>query len=190
MTQLPHPMMKPSAPRTLGTLSIVFGSIVAVFSGFGVLFGTTLGGMMQPSGIQREAFERYSADIHTVSFANNLAMFVMSLLLIYIGGGQRKYAPWARTASVKWGLAALGWLMVFGIVTCTVVFPAMERFVAEIAGQLHGVPMGGIMKFSMLFVLVLYGPYPIILITAFRRPHIVAAMSEPSLPTAIVHTGP
>jgi hypothetical protein len=190
MTLPPYPNFKPSAPRTLGTLSIVFGSIVGVFSLFGLLAGTQLGMMMQPDGSQREAFERYTSEIHGVGLANNAAFLVMSLVLLYIGTGQRKYARWAGAASVKWGMAALCWLAVFAVFHFTVVMPAMDRYLGAISHQLNGMPLGGIMKFSSVLAIAIYAPYPIILIATFRKPHIVAAMSEPSLPTAIVHNAP
>jgi hypothetical protein len=186
MTTPPYATYKPAAPRTLGTLSIVFGSIVAALSVFGLLAGTQLGTMMQPDGTQREAFERYSAHIHWVGQANNLALLAMSILLIYIGRGQRSYARWAASASVKWALAGLGWLAVTVVLHFVVVAPALDEFVTSISHHLNGVPMGGIMKFGALLGYLFYAPYPIILLVTFRKPHIVAAMSEPSLPTAIV----
>jgi hypothetical protein len=186
MTMPPYSNLKPGAPRTIGTLSLVFGSIVAALSLFGLVAGTQLGMMMQPDGSQRDAFERYSAEIHWVGQANNLALLAMSVLLIYISRGQRSYARWAAAASVKWGVAGLAWLVITVVLHFIVVAPAMDEFVAAIGNRFNGVPMGGIMKFGALIGYAFYAPYPIILLVTFRKPHIVAAMSEPPLPTAIV----
>ncbi len=187
----PYPAIKPGAPRTIGMLSIVFGSIVTALSVFGLIAGTHIGAMMQPDGSQREAFERYSEQIHWVGQANNLALLAMSILLIVIGRGQRSYQRWAAPASVKWGIAGVLWIVVTVVLHFAVVAPAMDEFVASLNHQLPGVPMGGIMKFGALLGYAFYAPYPIILIVAFRKPHIVAAMSEPELPTAIASpTGP
>src|SRR5580692_6012013 len=130
MTMPPYSNLKPGAPRTIGTLSLVFGSIVAALSLFGLVAGTQLGMMMQPDGSQRDAFERYSAEIHWVGQANNLALLAMSVLLIYISRGQRSYARWAAAASVKWGIAGLAWLVITVALHFIVVAPAMDEFVA------------------------------------------------------------
>jgi hypothetical protein len=183
---MPLPITKPGAPRTLGTLSIIFGMIVACLSLFGLLAGTQLG-MFQPEGVQREAFERYAAEIHGVTQFNNIALLAMSVLLVVIGRGQRAYARWAAPASVKWGLAGLAWVLITVVIHFVVVAPAMEQFVSSISHRLNGLPMGAIMKFGTLLGFAFYLPYPIILIVTFRKPNVVAAMTEPSLPTAIVN---
>ncbi|MBS1121994.1 MAG: hypothetical protein H6Q90_4222 [Deltaproteobacteria bacterium] len=183
-----YPVPKPAAPRTLGTLSIIFGSIVGAMSLFSLIIGKQVGAMMQTNGSQKAAFEDYMAEIHTVSMVQSGAMLVMSAALVYLGVGQRRYLRSAASASVKWGLVALVYLVAILIVQCVVVLPALDRFMEAISHGMNAqLPMGGIMKISVFFGLAFYAPFPIILMVTFRKPHILAAMDQPQLPVATVH---
>jgi hypothetical protein len=116
-----------------------------------------------------------------------IVMSVMSLALIYIGVGQRKYQRWAASASVKWGILALLWLVVYLVLQFVVVLPALDRFMDAIShGAMRDMPVGGMMKFGAFLGMAMYAPYPIILIAVFRKPQNIAAMDQPSLPTATV----
>ncbi len=187
---VPHcfPVPKSSTPRTLGTLSIIFGSIVTALSLFSVIGGKQLGAMMQTQPGQQEAFAEYMNEIATVSTLQNVVMLGMSIALIYLGIGQRKYMRWAASASVKWGVVALIYLLVILVVQAVVVLPAMERFMDAISqGHMKALPMGGIMKVSLFLGLAFYAPFPIILIAAFRKPRNLDAMDQPALPVATLH---
>jgi hypothetical protein len=163
-----------TAPRTLGTLSIVFGAIVTCFSTFNLVFGKALAGM-QPSG-QREMMERFSAEVHGWSMAVSAVMTAMSLALLFIGIRQRAYKRSAVRASVVWGVVALLLLVGQVFVQLGVMLPAMERLMDSLP---HGdLPMGGIMKVSALLGLAFYVPYPIVMIVCFRKPTIVAVMDQ------------
>ncbi len=152
---------------------------------FSLVAGKQLGSMMQTKASQREAFERYMGEIHSVSLLQSAVMLVMSVILIYIGLGQRKYMRWAAGASVKWGVAALLYLVAILIVQFVVVLPALDRFMQEVSQGLGAqLPMGGIMKVSLFLGLAFYAPFPIILIVAFRKPNTLAAMDQPTLPVA------
>jgi hypothetical protein len=182
-----YPVPKPAAPRTLGTLSIIFGSIVGAMSLFSLVAGKQLGSMMQTTGSQKAAFEQYMSEIQTVSMVQSGVMLVMSLALVWLGLGQRRYQRWAAAASVKWGVLALGYLVMMLIVQFVVVVPALDRFMAAIShGMGAQLPMGGIMKISLFLGLAFYAPFPIILILQFRKPKNLEAMNEPQLPTATV----
>jgi hypothetical protein len=184
----PPPMPRKSGtPRTLGMLSIIFGSIIGAMSLFNLVAGKQLGLMMQPTSSQKELFERFTDEVHTVSMVQGAVMLVMSIVLIYIGTGQRKYMRWAAGASVKWGIVALLYLVANAVIQFTVVIPATNRLMESIShGGLASVPMGGIMKFAAFLGIAMYAAFPIILISAFRKPHNIAAMDQPSLPTATV----
>jgi uncharacterized membrane protein (DUF485 family) len=184
--QVPQ-MYRSNTPKTLGVLSIVFGSIIAAMSAIGLAAGKQFGSMVQAHG-NEAAFDRFIAETHAVSVLQSTAMLVMSLLLIYIGTGQRKYMRWASGASVKWGIAALVYLVVNAIVQFTVVMPALDRFMTEISHANIDVPVGAIMKVSQFIGLAMYAAYPIVMISAFRKPHNIASMDQPppTMPTATV----
>jgi len=165
-----------NAPRTIGILSIIFGSIISITSLLGI-FGRQLGASMQATSSAREAFEQFSAEVHTWSVAIACVMMAMSLSLVFIGIGQRGYRRWAARASVMWGAIALLVLVAQTVIQFTVMMPAMEHFVESMPHAVD-MPMGGIMKVSAVIGLLFYAPYPIILIVCFRKPNIVAAMDQ------------
>ncbi|HTR53803.1 MAG TPA: hypothetical protein VMJ10_24080 [Kofleriaceae bacterium] len=167
---------RPGAPRTLGILSIIFGSLITFTSLLGIA-GKQLGAAMQQNERSREAFEQFSGEIHGWSVGVACVMAAMSIALLVIGIGQRGYKSWAARASVTWGAVALLVLVAQAVLQFTVMMPAMEHFMQSIPNPAD-VPMGPIMKVSAIIGLLFYTPYPIILIVSFRKPHIVAAMQQ------------
>ena len=65
----------------------------------------------------------------------------------------------------------------------TVILPALDRFIERIShgGQMN-VPMGKIMKVSTIIGVLFYAPFPIVLLAAFRKPNVRAAMDQPPPP--------
>jgi hypothetical protein len=180
---MPMVPQKSATPRTLGTLSMTFGGIIAALNLIGVLAGKQFNAMMKVEASQQEAFDQYLREVHNASLALGVVMLVMSIALFVIGTGQRGYKRWAVTASVAWGIAALVFLVINLFVQLTVILPALDRFIEAIShGNMPG-QMNGIMKVSALLGLAFYAPYPIILIVAFRRPHNIQAMDQPPEPT-------
>jgi hypothetical protein len=185
----PYQYYRSTTPSTLGMLSIVFGSLIAATSAFGLAAGKQLGSMMQHSGSQAEAYDRFISETHTVSMVQSSVFLIMSLALIYIGVGQRKYMHWALGATKKWAVVGLAFLVINLIMTLAVVSPAMDRFIADIS---HGlgtdIPMGGMMKVGSFMGVVLYAAFPIVLLSSFRKPQNVIAMDQPpaGVPTATV----
>ncbi|HUJ59857.1 MAG TPA: hypothetical protein VLX92_15240 [Kofleriaceae bacterium] len=180
-----YPPPRSPAPRTLGTLSIIFGSVVSLLSLVGLVVGRQLAGFTVRAS-QQEAFERYLREVHGASRLLSALMLMMSIALIYIGLQQRAYKRAAVRASITWGIVALAVLVVQIFVQLTVIGPALDRFVDAISQGPQIVPMSGIMKFSSLFGVAFYAPYPIILIATFRKPKFVAIMDQPVLPEAKV----
>ena len=168
--------MKSTTPRTLGTLSMVFGGIVTALSLFNLLAGKAFTTMTVQAG-QRAAFERYLDSLSGYTMVQSIVMLVMSIALVYIGTGQRGYKRWATGASVMWGLIAL--VVVVGqlIGAVAIALPALEVFARDIA---HGGPGASAIimsaKIGVFVGIAFYAPYPIILISSFRKPHNVAAM--------------
>ena len=178
--------MKSSSPRTLGTLSMVFGGIVAAFSLLNLVAGNAFANMVDHSHIRKESWERYMSDIHGASMAMAAVMLVMSASLFYIGMGQRGYQRWATRASVWWGIAAIVVLAAQLVVNLSVVVPAMDRLLDGMANQRLRDTMGAGMKVGVFGGLLFYLPYPIVMIVAFRKQANVDAMDQPPLPTATV----
>ena len=173
-----------TAPRTLGTLSMVFGGLITATSFFGLVFGKQIGQMSQVQPSQQEAFDQYIREIHGVSTGLSAMMLVMSIALFIIGTGQRGFKRWAINASIIWGAVALVCLAINLIVQLTVILPALDRFIERIS---HGgsvkLPLGNIMKVSTIVGVLFYAPYPIILIAAFRKPNVREVMDQPPKPT-------
>jgi hypothetical protein len=172
----PPPPPRSTTPRTLGTLSMVFGGIVSFLSLINLALGKQVGSFTQVNESQREAFDHYLAEVHGASMGLAAMMLVMSIALFVIGTGQRGYKKWAVSASVIWGVLALVCLGIQLFVQLTVMMPALDRFVEMISHGNMPVPIGTIMKVAMVFGLVFYAPYPIIMIVSFRKPDVLASM--------------
>jgi hypothetical protein len=101
----------------------------------------------------------------------------MSIWLIILGVGQRRYRVWAAGQSVGWGVIALVILIGVVVVHLTVIGPAAGRMIAAITRH-SDVPssLGSFMTLAGLGGVIFYAPYPIILIVALRKPAIAGAM--------------
>jgi hypothetical protein len=108
-----------------------------------------------------------------------IAMLLMSIALIFIGIGQRRYRRWAQLASVTWGWLGLIILAFQFAFWLNVVSPALDTFMESLS-LFHG--KGSLLSgFSNSFgfiSLFLYAPYPILLIILMGRPSIVRSMSQ------------
>ncbi len=184
----PQAPIKSSTPRTLGTLSMVFGGIVVALSLFGLLAGNSFSGMIDHSHISKDAWNRYMSDVKGASMAMSGLMLAMSAALFYIGTGQRSYQRWAVRASVWWGIAAIAYLVLQLIVNLTVVLPAMDRLLEAVSSSRMRGTMSATMKIGVFSGLAFYLPYPIVMIVAFRKQANVDAMDQPPLPTATATT--
>jgi hypothetical protein len=173
------PPYPPSSPQTLGTLSIVFGAIVGVFSLLNLLgIGRGLA-MMTNARTNADAVRNYLDAIQTSSMIQSLAFVAMSTWLVMLGVGQRRYRRWAARQSVLW--AAAGFAVLAGVVIMNIVVlgPASQRFMDETLRHSH-LPQGfgAIMRWAGLFGIAFYLPWPIILLVTFRQPKIISAMSQ------------
>jgi hypothetical protein len=169
---------RPKTPKILGILSIVFGSITAASSVWGV-FSTGVATRFirhLPQHIV-EAYERLVAETNLATTIQSAAFLIMSIALIWIGAKQLKYRAVAVKASIWWGGIAL--LVLVGAVFQHMFIhgPALERYNDAIAGDT--LPGLGQMSAMMGYVgLLAYVPYPIILIVTFRKQAIVDVMKE------------
>lgn len=172
----------PSAPRTLGLLSIIFGSVVGAFSFFGLIGGSAgLAGMMlrgMPNTGSMSAMQDYLEAIRVPSMIHSLVFVAMSAWLLALGVGQRRYRAWAARQSVLWGVLGLVAIAGVCVMQFAVIGPAAERMFAEMShhARMTG-GVGAITRMATLLGLAFYLPYPIIMIVTFRKPDIVAAMN-------------
>jgi hypothetical protein len=175
----PYPPLPPSSPQTLGTLSIVFGAVVAGFSLINVLgVGQGFAMMMQPRG-NADAIRDYLEAIRTPSMIQSGAFLAMSTWLLVLGVGQRRYRRWAAGQSVLWAAIALVVLVGVVVISVVVLGPASQRMMEDTMRHAH-LPhaMGAMTRWLSLVGIVFYVPWPIILLATFRQPKIVAAMNQ------------
>jgi amino acid transporter len=166
----------------MGILSIVFGSLVALFSIFGLFSTEMMMGM--PSGPEAEEFDavfgEFMEKARVPQLISGVLMVGMSIALIAIGIGQVKYRRWAAQASVMWGVAALVVLVIIGIMQVTMLGPAFQAFFDEVAATDPEAPsMAGFGSMAGAFSLaglVVYLPYPILMIVFFRKLPVVESM--------------
>jgi hypothetical protein len=179
------PSEVPKAPRVLGILSMVFGGIVALVTLFNVVSGASpnLGSMGDLGGFDStvlvEAEREFVEQTRMTSLVSGLLNLVMATSLIFIGTGQFKYKKWAAPASVKWGIVALLVLVVDAVIQFAVTLPAMEELFGRLMAAEPDLPdVRAIVKAASVIPLLLNLPYPIILITIFGKPRVVAAMTN------------
>jgi hypothetical protein len=178
---------RPSSPKVLGILSIVFGSITALFTLVGLMLSGSVGKMyedMPGMGDLSGPFQRFEEATRTVSYINAILFTVMSLALIFLGVQQLKYRRAAIKPTIIWGIAALVVLAVIIVLQVTIVGPAPERMMQEFADAMSSEfggrnPFGGMGSFMTLGAVgsfFFYSPYPIVLLILFTRPKVQAAM--------------
>ena len=181
-------------PVTLGVLSMVFGSLVALYSGFNLLFQrfsgsflTSLGqfaasaprkpGQPDPSLM----FDKIGAAVKSVAPYTTALLsgkLVFSIALVAIGYGLYKRARWSRSGAIAWGALALVFLAAELMVTIGVVQPRMTAAMQEVFRTMPSGDPGAAMMQAMqgsqgtitiIFNLVLYAPFPVLLLILCGR---------------------
>jgi hypothetical protein len=175
----PYPPRPPTGPQTLGTLSIVFGAVVAGFSLLGLLgVSQSLATMTNPKA-NADIVRDYLDAIRTPTMIQSFVFVAMSTWLLVLGVGQRRYRRWAARQSVLWAAIALVVLVGVVITNIVVLGPAAQRMMDETMRASH-LPhaIGAMTRWLGLLGIVFYVPWPIILLATFRQPKIVAAMNQ------------
>ncbi len=171
-----------AVPRTFGILSIVFSSLVLVGSLFGLL------GLIVPVAL-KHAPPSSAKDAEAMAMLSTMylgmgvisaILTVMSGALLAVGIGQLRYRAWAAVWSVRWGIVALGAIVVMAILMTRTMGATMGSIgslgdnpnpqAAHVVGNIFG----GVYAAMMV---VFYSPYPILMLVYFSRDRVRAAMT-------------
>src|SRR6185436_573062 len=101
-------------PLTLGVLCIVFGSVTALWKGFGLFLNSMSGSTMK-------GFTSLMAAAPRRPGQPDPAVLLFAIALIVIGVGMYKRQMWARTAAIGWSALALVYVLVEIVVQLTVI---------------------------------------------------------------------
>ena len=183
--------MQPAAgvtrvPRTMGILSIVFGSFILFFSLFGSfgLLVPLLASHAPPSQRPEDAVMLAAISrIYGAMGAISLLLTVMSALLLALGIGQLRYRRWAGVWSARWAIVALGCVVVMALVAANFFSSFFDLMAASDhatnaqarAGAKQEGRAMGIIYAAM--VVMLYAPYPIVILALFSRKHVRESMT-------------
>jgi hypothetical protein len=167
---------RPSAPRTLGTLAVVFGVIVASMSALSLATGGP--GQQGDDRYSADALAAFTAATRGASLGTSLILVAMSMTLATIGGGLRRYERWAVRAGQRWAVGALFIVGALTYVNAAVVGPAAAELFASAKDE-ELTAMVAMMKWAGLGTALIYTPFPLVLWSQLRRPEIIAAMDQP-----------
>jgi len=180
---MPQDMGPSRAPRTFGILSIVFSSLVLLGSLFG-LIGLVVPVMIRHAPPSSAADQRTLQMLSTMYLGMGLIsaiLTVMSALLIALGIGQLRYRRWAAVWSVRWGVVALGAVVVMAMLCATMFGQSVSNAVSmdgpmkdPAAARMAGNMFGAVYAVMIVFF---YAPYPILLMVFFSRPRLRAVMT-------------
>jgi hypothetical protein len=192
-TELPKlaPHERSPAPKVFGVLSIIFSSIVLLFSTFGLLAGVAAGAAGHSTAAASSDVDRAAEVVGQKILAGfgiqSVILFVMSAVLLAIGIGQLRYRVWARRWSVYWGSAALVCVVVLAAISILIISPAYADLINSAAKAKPGAEalpgamgdlsawLGG--TFAVMCV-IFYTPYPAMMLLFFTRERVRASMTE------------
>jgi hypothetical protein len=180
------------APKVFGVLSIVFSSLTLIGSLLGALGGamsTALRNVEVPDNpkfAEARSMVQGLARIYRIIGVQSLMIALLSVALLVIGIGQLRYRAWARRFSLYWGGTALGAVAGMVLISVMLLGPAYHDLMTAAARTVRSratvapemgldVLMGG--SAAVLEVL-LYAPYPILLLVFFSRDRVRAAMTR------------
>jgi hypothetical protein len=170
-------------PRTFGTLSIIFASIVLAGSLFGMvgLIVPALVAHAPPSGRPGDAEALHAISTMYLGMGLISTIFAaMSAWLLALGIGQLRYRTWAAVWTPRWGIVALGSIVVMAILMTTT-FSSLLGGISSMQGGEHpeaGKQVGTMLGLVYASMMVLfYSPYPILLMVYFSRERVRSAMT-------------
>lgn len=178
-----------------GVLSIIFSSVVLLGSALGLL-GTLASSALAGAGnmvpdadkaAELNAMLAPMARVYQGLGLESLILFLMSVLLLAIGIGQLRYRAWARRWSVYWAVAGLACVVLLVVISMVIVSPAYADLLDALSrikppngeqmpqlGALSGM-VGGVFA---VIAIILYTPYPALMLLFFTREHVRASMTR------------
>jgi hypothetical protein len=194
LQELP-PHQRSGAPKVFGVLSIIFSSVVLLGSALGLL-GTLASSALAGAGnmvpdadkaAELNAMLAPMARVYQGLGLESLILFLMSVLLLAIGIGQLRYRAWARRWSVYWAVAGLACVVLLVVISMVIVSPAYADLLDALSrikppngeqmpqlGALSGM-VGGVFA---VIAIILYTPYPALMLLFFTREHVRASMTR------------
>jgi hypothetical protein len=170
-------------PVVLGVLSIIFGSLTAVWS-LGMLFmgslfqrigelTANLPGQTELQRAQLEAANESFAQIDWYMKLTGVLYLVMSVALVVVGVGLYRRRVWARRATVMWALAGIAFTVVNTIFQIAWLQPHQREIQAAVFAR-HGVTptleLGAGAQVTMAIVsLLMYSAFPTVLLALIGR---------------------
>ncbi len=176
----------------MGVLSMVFGGVQVLMSGFGLAsqpfskqmmggMGKAFSGLPRPEGQpdmgpQFERLGRLTEELKPYTYLTGFAMLAFAITLIIVGWMLYKRRAPARPATIAWAAAALVYLPVQIWVHVKIILPRTQEITKA---MLEGTPgaSAGIMQSmaavqgigTVVFYLVFYSPFPILLLWLIGR---------------------
>jgi hypothetical protein len=179
-------------PVVLGVLSMVFGSLVAAWSAFGLATQSLMRDMtsgftssllagqphkpgMPDPAVMMQSMQKMVDELKPYTYMLSGGMIVFSLALVVVGFGLYKRQPWSRPASLLWGAAALADIPFMLWVQTSVIIPKTQAMMTEMFAA-SGMPSGvfdaamGMQKGILVVTHILfYAPFPVLLLILMGR---------------------
>jgi hypothetical protein len=173
------------APKVLGTLSIIFGSLIAAWSPFSLVMGTVMKGMTsmvealprQP-GMRDPAVDFGAAQAMLDSQQGYLrvtvtVMTLMSVALIVVGVGLIRRRAWARKAALGWSVLGLVILLGQSIAFFAWLQPLSEHVRQAFYDAHNAAPPPGVSAAATgtgaVFSWLIYASFPIVMLALLGR---------------------
>jgi hypothetical protein len=180
-------------PATLGVLSMVFGSLVGLYSVVGVVFSTidtsffgNLGAMARalppkpgepdPAVLFGRVQEMMKA-IAPYTQALLVGKIVFSAMLIVIGYGLYQRRRWSRSGAIAWSTVALLFTVAEMIVRVGFIQPRVDAAMRDVAAGASNPSSAAMIQalssssslITAVFTLLVYAPYPTVLLVLCGR---------------------
>jgi hypothetical protein len=180
-------------PRTLGVLSMIFGSMIAIWSLAGVALAGFSGTVVnhiaavgalaqkpgQPDMVQLTArLQPLMAQLAPYTYGLLLARTLFSVALILVGFGLYQRRRWARSGALGWATLALVWLAVDLTINVGIIQPRSMAMVQQVLAELPNsaellsrmAAMTGKQAGVVIFLhLLVYAPFPMVLLALNGR---------------------
>jgi len=165
------------------------GSLVAGL-GSGILSGFFQRGMGPPGTIALTRITELMSRAYLAYGVQAAIVLTMSVWLIVLGVGQRRYRRWATRQTIVWSVVAVVVLVLMVCLSVLVIVPATDGVLSMVRalgvehisplqahfGHGRWITFGG--RKSAIIMVLLYAPYPFLLLSYFTRRETKAVMTR------------